>query len=58
MHGKNNDEKILPDNEIYFYSQLKTNENSTEKSSTTGCHACMVKQVSGDARIHTECVIN
>lgn len=31
MHGKNNDEKIPLDNEIYFYFQLKTNENSTEK---------------------------
>lgn len=31
MHGKDNYEKILPDNEIYFYFQLKTNENFVEK---------------------------
>lgn len=60
MHEKDDDEKIVPDNEIYFYFQFKTTENfidKKKKSSIAGCHACTAKQVSGNSWIHTECVV-
>lgn len=31
MHGKDDDEKIVPNNEIHFYFLLNTNESFTEK---------------------------